>query len=175
MLLLEDESAPMETPEEPEKETVTSVTADGRVIRKRITTSEVFWKQEGTGEKESGMPDGSEEPLETKVAEPEDTKERVVQQPDGRERVVEEPKSVKPIEFTETKEDSKPDVNEREKEASVCASSRRNGTVSTSEEPDFKMPEDAKESVEEIKDRRGNVVRKSDDKASSNDNCEASL
>ncbi|XP_065062306.1 titin-like isoform X4 [Rhopilema esculentum] len=208
-----------EDEEEPEK--VEEVKDSRGRVTKRITTSEVFLEtRKKLVKKSQVMPDGSEEPLETKVAEPEDTKEvkapvikrivkRVVQQPDGRERVVEEPKSVKPIEFTETKEDSKPDVTERRERGKrvriftkkVVETFQRktvkrvtkkpdgkqegpveeevlkpvepvsyrivrktvhhpDGTVSTSEEPDFKMPEDAKESVEEIKDRRGNVVRR---------------
>merc|ERR1712189_1703 len=81
------------------------------------------------------MPDGKEEPEETRVVEPE-TKEitapvirrvvkRVVHRPDGKDEVVEEEVHVKPFEVIETKEDSKPEVTEKRERGKTVKTIKR--------------------------------------------------
>ncbi|MCP4481273.1 MAG: hypothetical protein GY817_00385, partial [bacterium] len=205
-----------------EPESVEDVKDNRGRVTKTVTRSPVFVERRRKVVKKSRvMPDGKEEPEETRVVEPEETKEitapvirrvvkRVVHRPDGKDEVVEEEVHVKPFEVIETKEDSKPEVTEKRERGKTVKTIKRkivetrqqnitkkvtrkpngkeeapieeevikpvepvnyrivrrtvrhpDGTEKVTEEPEFDMPDDAKEpSVEEVKDRRGTVVRR---------------
>merc|ERR1712227_879720 len=189
-----------------EPESVKDVKDNRGRVTKTVTRSPVFVERRRKVVKKSRvMPDGKEEPEETRVVEPEETKEitapvirrvvkRVVHRPDGKDEVVEEEVHVKPFEVIETKEDSKPEVTEKRERGKTVKTIKRkivetrqqNITKKVTRKPNGKEEApieeelikpvepvnyrivrrtvrhpDAKEpSVEEVKDRRGTVVRR---------------